>query len=116
MPTNTNSATRCPQTRYIAPGRNRNVAIDFNPQLRSGEVLSGTPTVTVSPSGPTIANAQKNSASIVIDGRTCAANTAVLFTIDDCTVDTDYTVTANCSNNASVADELQATCDLRCRA
>jgi hypothetical protein len=115
MPTSADSGTRCPQTQFISPNEALVGAVSFKKKLRSGELLSGTPTVSIDPSGPTISLEQRNSSAIVIDGVENAVDEAVLFKITGCTVGTDYIVTARCATTSSTQTK-EATCDLRCRA
>lgn len=115
MPNPADSATLCQETNYIAPTETGVIGINFGPKLRSGVTLTGTPTVAISPSGPTVALAQLNAASTVISGRTCAANTVVLCTVTGATDGVDYTLTATCGTTGSPAGTLVVTADLRCR-
>jgi hypothetical protein len=75
------------------PDELKSYAIDFANKLASGDSLTGTPVVTVSPSGPTL-----GSASI--------SGTTVVFTVEGGTEDTMYVITANVDTAAS--NELEA--------
>lgn len=57
----------------------RRVAVSFAGLLDAGETLSGNPTITSLPAGITIAGEQLNGAAVTINGRSVAANEAVLF-------------------------------------
>jgi hypothetical protein len=110
------SGTKCPQIQTFSPNETRTIGIDFTGKLRGSDILTGTPIVSISPTGPTLDNEQVNAAIVVIAGRSVAIGKAVLCTITGGTVDTDYIITATCATNATPAEELEATCDLRCRA
>jgi hypothetical protein len=114
MSSNLDSGTRCPQTGFISPNEALVVGISFKGKLRAGETLSGSPTVTISPSDPTLSDTQRNTAEITLDGEVCAINEAVLVKLSGCTVNTDYVLTARCATNASTQTK-EATCDIRCR-
>lgn len=68
-------------------------AVNFSPRLIDGDLLTGTPTATVSPSGPTVNNAQRNTTALTMLRETVAVNKAVLFTIAGGTAGTTYVVT-----------------------
>ena len=86
-----------PQIGVITPDETRNVSVSFINRLDSGELLTGTPTVTASPSGPTISTPVVNDSTLTINGRSHLAGQAVRFSIADCTSGETYqlTVTAN---------------------
>jgi hypothetical protein len=116
MPSQGDSGTLCPEVHHISPNETLTLGINFIPKLRPGALLSGTPTVTISPSDPTLANKQRNTASMVISGKTVAANKAVICSLSGCTVDTDYVVTAQCATDETPSQVVEATCIVKCRA
>lgn len=61
------------------PSETRTVTVGFKDLLESGELLTGTVTVTPSPATMTCATPLKNAASLTIDGETYAANQAIQF-------------------------------------
>ena len=83
-----------------------NAGVDFRGQLSSGELLTGTPTVTVSPSGPTISNVQRNSTAQTINDESVPVDQAVLFTIAGGTAGVEYTFTATCSTDSTPSQTL----------
>lgn len=116
MPTQGDSGTLCPEVHHISPNETLTLGINFIPKLRPGAVLTGVPTITVSPTGPTLANKQLNAALMVISGKNVAANKAAVCSISGCTVDTDYVVTALATTDESPAQNVEATCIVKCRA
>lgn len=70
-----------PQIGKMTVGAGRTIAIDFTDQLESGELLTGTPTLTMcSPGSPnelTISNVAVNTATLTINGRSVAAGLAI---------------------------------------
>lgn len=84
----------------------RNGAVGFKEELDSGELLTGTPIVTVLPSGPTLSNEAVNTATITIDGESHAAGEAVQFKMLGVTAGVIYTITVTCGTNATPAQTL----------
>lgn len=76
------------------------VDVSFLGLLKTGELLSGTPTVAVSPSGPTLGTPAKNTTSLVVVDETCAASQAITFTVAGGTADVDYVITVTCATDA----------------
>lgn len=75
--------TIAPQVHPISTSELRNVAVDFSGKLDSGELLTGTPTVTeVGTSDLVLASKQVNAADRIINGATVATGKAVQFTVD----------------------------------
>lgn len=80
----------CPETHEKAADEVRNVSVDFRGKLDGGELLTGTPTVTVTafPSGdagddePEFDNEVVSSDELTINGETVAAGEAVQFTVE----------------------------------
>ena len=68
------------------------VQVDFTDALEGSEVLTGTPTATVSPAGPTVGSKAVNSSTSTVNGRAVAASVAVTFTVTGGTANVDYTV------------------------
>lgn len=88
-------------TLYKTPGDVLPIAVSFAGDLTSGDLLTGTPTVAVSPSGPTPSAASLNTSDMRIeidDNKHYArAGQAVLFTMSGGTAGVTYTVTVTCS-------------------
>jgi hypothetical protein len=109
-----NSGSLCPQIYAISPSEALvPFAINFGPKLGSGITLSGTPSLTVTPTGPTLGNQQINSSAMVVDGITCPVNTVALFTVTGCTVDTDYEIHVTCATTGGATRDARIT--LPCR-
>ena len=90
-----------------SPGDTSAVAMDFNPLLRSGEVLTGTPTVSeVTSTDLTIANVGLNSSTISVNGSDCAANTCVQCTVAGGSANTKYKIRITAGTDSSPAQTL----------
>lgn len=89
------------------PSESRKYTINFGPLLGSGETLSGTPTVSATPSGLTLGSPTINSSTVTdpVDGSTCAANEGVQVQVSSGTSGVEYilTVTATQSTNTLVS-------------
>ena len=74
---------------------------DFGPLLNTGETLTGTPTVTGSPSGLTIGTPTVKATSWVdyLTGETIAANEGAQCRISGGTAGSDYTLTATATTS-----------------
>lgn len=77
----------------------RVLGVDFGGHLNNGVTLTGTPTVTVTPAGPTVSGEAVLAASRVINNRTVPIGEGVVFTVAGGTAGTQYrlkiTVTAS---------------------
>lgn len=82
----------CPKKRYKHSDATENVAVDFTNELDAGDLLVGTPTVSVLPSGPTLSAAAINTAPMKVNERTCRAGSVVTFSISGGTDGQVYTV------------------------
>lgn len=99
-----------------SPSESLNHGVSFAGRLK-GVLLTGTPTVTISPADVTPTNKQVNTTTIDINGDSCVAGEAVLFTIPTGLVlDTDYTITVTCGTTGNPAQTLVGTLPLKCRA
>lgn len=108
------SDLNAPQTHHKAGGETRNPAIDFTGKLDSGETLTGTPSVTASPSGLTIANVKVNTTTLTINDASCTAGQAVQFTVAGGTAGVTYTITATCDSTSTPAQvALEGRCTLK---
>jgi len=95
------------------PGESILFAFDFNKLLNTSETLSGTPTVTGSPSGLTIGSATIVSADTTALGRAVLANRAVQVRISGGTDDVDYTVQCSCGTSSSNTRVIDGTLSVR---
>lgn len=84
----------------------RNCIVSFAGKLDSGELLTGTPTVTASPSGLTIANVIRNSTSKTVNGVSISASQGVQWKVSGGTAGTTYTFTITCGTDATPAQTL----------
>lgn len=79
------------------------IAVSFKDDLTIGDLLTGTPTVTVSPSGPTLSAAAVNTITLPIElpnksiAHYAKAGQAVTFTMSGGTVNIDYVVSVTVS-------------------
>ena len=91
-------------TFYMAPTCTRDLAVSFVKTLVSGELLTGTPTVTISSGGPTISGASVNSAALQVEDPStphyALAGQAVTFRATASTITPGtYTVTITCATS-----------------
>lgn len=96
------------QTKTVAEVRN--LAVDFSDKLDTGEELTGTPTVTATPAGLTIASQAVSVASLTILGTTVASGLAVTCSVSSGAAGKRYTLTVQCGTDATVAQTLEVTC------
>lgn len=87
--------------------------VDFTKLLAAGEMLSGTPTVLVAPTGPTVSGITVNSQPFTNDdGAAVAAGAGVQFRAAGGISPTDYLLTVTCGttagNTRTVVCTLQA--------
>lgn len=92
-------------TLYKTPDDVLPIVASFAKDLARGDLLTGTPTVAVSPSGPVVSAAQLNTEAIAIeiDGKVdhhAKARQAVQFTMSGGTAGQTYTVTVTASTVA----------------
>lgn len=99
-----------PQIYDIPAGATRNVAVDCRGQLDSGEVITGTPTVVASPTGPTIDNVKVSTAELTIKGASVPAGGAVQFRVSGLTAGVRYQFTITASTTSSPAQTLVGGC------
>jgi hypothetical protein len=95
------------QRPVISVGSKRIVAIDFTPELDNAALLTGTPTVSFSPAGPTTDNIVVNTTTINILDKAVVTGKAVQFRITGGLVaSTTYTVTVTVNTNSSPSETL----------
>lgn len=100
----------------------RNVSASFVGQLDSGELLTGTPTVTeytedadgvlTTSSDLTISDIAVNTAALTINGKTVAVGQAVQFKVSGGTADTNYVLRITAATDATPAQTLILDCPL----
>lgn len=93
--------------RTKTPNEVRNGAISFRRELDNGEKLTGTPTVTATPSGLTFASVAVNTSAISEDDLEADVGQAVRFKVSGGSADTKYTITAQCGTDATPAQTLE---------
>lgn len=101
-----------PQTPQQTVGTVKNGGVSFSGELPASETLSGTPTVTVSPTGPTLSNKAVNTGAVTLDGVSVPAGEAVTFTVTvgGSVAPGSYTITATCATTGG--QTLVASCPL----
>jgi hypothetical protein len=88
-----------PQIYYKTASEVRGVAVDMRGVLRHGEILTGSPTVTVS--GPTASSAAVTTAVQLINGESVEPGKAITFTISGGSDGSDYIILVSCATSAS---------------
>lgn len=104
---------KAPQIHTKHPDAAQNAAVSFDELLEGAEALTGTPTVTGSPSGLTIDNARVSTGELTIDGQTVATGRAVQFRVSGGTSGDTHTIKVVCGTTSSPAQTLVAECVLR---
>jgi len=89
-------SNKAPQTYTKHPSEVRAATMSFRHKLSIGDELSGTPTVTVSPSGPTISGVAIASAAVQGEYINADAKEAVQFTISGGSDGTSYRLVVQC--------------------
>lgn len=87
----------------------RNGAISLDALLEAVEVVSGTPTITSSPSGLTFSNIQSNSDAIIVKGLTVATGRAIQFRVTGGTSGITYNCKAVVATNSTPAQSVEVT-------
>ena len=96
------SAVQCQAPKLKHPSESRVYGIDFTRLLATGETLTGSPTVTVSPSGVTASGAAVNSATFLDDdGVTIAIGKGVQVRLAGGSDGADYLVTFSVGTSQS---------------
>ncbi len=99
------NALTAPDVQFKSTTEVRLAAVSFLDKLRSGELLTGTPTAAAT--GLTIANVANNTSALTIDGRSVAANQAVQFKITGGTASTAYTILVTATSDSSPAQTFK---------
>jgi hypothetical protein len=94
------------------PSEVRNCAVSFVNVLDSGELLTGTPTVSATPTGLTFASIKVNTVALTINGATVAVGQAVQFKVTGGTSGVKYQIEVSCGTDATPAQTLYAELDL----
>lgn len=81
------------QVNFMLVGETLNAGVSFEAWLATDDALTGTPTVTASPSGLTLSNAQINTEIVEINGVSVPIGMAVLFTVTGGAACADYMLT-----------------------
>ena len=91
----------------VKVGETRSFVVAFQNQLESGELLTGTPTVT-GHADLTITNKAVNTAILTVDGDSVAVGQAVQFSLSGQTVaNSPYTVAVTAGSDATPAQTLK---------
>ena len=103
----------CPELYQMSNGETKNVAVSFDRELRSGVTLSGTPTITVSPTGPTLSNKVVSTADLTILGKLVLTGRAVQFRIAGAAATAGrYIVTITVSDSDGGVNVINCTFDI----
>ena len=106
---------KAPELPRKSPGDTAAAAVNFVQQLRSGELLSGTPTVAEQTSSDlTISNQGLNTTTIDVAGVSAAASQAVVYTVAGGSSGTLYSIKVTVSTDASDARTLVRLTDFYC--
>jgi len=87
-------------------GETRNVAVDFTAKLDSGELLTGTPTVTDASGDLTITNKAVNAEQLTINNKTVAVGKAVQFQVSGGSVGNNYPIVISVGTDSTPAQTL----------
>lgn len=90
-------------------GETRNAAVSFAGLLDSDELLSGTPTTSVSPSGPTITGHAVSTTELTISGEATPIGQAVEMAIAGGTAGVVYAVTVTVPSTTKGQASLERT-------
>lgn len=102
------SVLTCPEIRHKTANEVRNGIISMIGKLDTGELLTGTPTVTASPSGLTFASVAVNSAQRTLeDGTIVEIGQGVQFRVSGGTAATTYTITAQCGTTSTPTQTVE---------
>jgi len=94
----------CPQKHSKTASEVVNCSVDFTGKLDSGELLTGTPTVTeLTSSDLTISSVAVSTSTLTINGVSVATGAAVTYSVSGGTADTDYTLIVTCGTDATPA-------------
>lgn len=91
----------------------RNAAVSFAATLDDSELLTGTPTVTATPSGLTFASPKVNTAAIEVEGQSVAIGKAAQFSVSGGEHGKTYVIRVSVGTTATPAQTLEAICNLR---
>ena len=101
-------AMECPQIVRKSAGATVTPAVSFAKQMRSGELLAGTPTVVEQTTAVlTIDNKAKNTATLTLEGESVVANQAVQFRVAGGTAGNTYSILVTCATDATPAQTLE---------
>lgn len=94
------ASNTAPQEHTVLLGEDRNVSVSFAGKLDAGETLTGTPSVTATPSGLTFSNEAVNDATVYVNGANVPAGKAVQFSVSGGAEGQSYTLTVSCGSSA----------------
>lgn len=104
---------KAPQIHTKHPDAAQNAAVSFDALLESAEELTGSPTITSSPSGLTIDNGKVNTGTITVDAVSVAAGRAIQFRVSGGTSGASYEIKISCATTSNPAQTLVVECTLR---
>lgn len=94
------------------PSEVRNCSVSFANLLDTSELLTGTPTVTATPSGLTFGSQQVNASQLTVSGVAIPIGKAVQFRVSGGSSGVEYRLEVSCGTNASPAQTLVVECSL----
>lgn len=104
------TANLAPQIYNVATGETRNISVDFQGLLDSGELLTGTPTVTeVTTADLTLASKAVSTAALTINGVTAAIGEAVTFSVTGVQAAKIYSILITATTTSTPAQTVQGT-------
>ena len=102
---------RIQQKTELGVGETEAVAIDYQDHLDTGELLTGTPTVTEASGTLTLGSKAVNTAALTILGRSVAIGQAVQFTAAGAALGVKYVFTITVSTDAGRVLVREAVCE-----
>lgn len=104
-----------PQIQSKTASEVRNLAVSFVNELDTSpnELLTGTPTISATPSGLTFSSVAVNSVARTINGVSVAIGKAVQARVSGGTAGQEYTLTVTAGTDATPAQTLITYCTLR---
>ena len=97
-----------PQRPVMHSSETRNGAVSYEGLLQEtpAELLTGTPTASVSPSGPSVSNLAVTTETTTINGKDVATGKAVTFRVVGGSAGTEYVVTLTATTDSTPAQTL----------
>jgi hypothetical protein len=112
------AAKTAPQIRRKLVSELRHYAVSFDADLPAGHSFSGeTPTITVSPAGPTVANKAVSTAVMDVEDHVAVPiGRVLLYSVAAGTAGVEYTFSLFCATDATVSETVGGKTTLRVEA